>query len=248
MAGKTTYKGLFLPENIDASWLPLLTPVVCNIIKRTEKQIVTKYTEITPLPEQTLRFLQIPAGHIKIIILGQDPYPQPGIATGRAFEVNGLKSWEQSFKNISLKNIVRLIYKTYNKKTLTYSEIKNLIQSHKFNMLPPDRLFSNWEQQGVLLLNTSFTCKTGQPGSHSEIWKPFTLELLGYLAGNAALIWLLWGKHAEEITREIPIQHKIITAHPMMCFNKPGRDNDFLFGKTNPFALTRHLVDWRGNN
>lgn len=248
MPRKTTNKCLFLPENTDVSWKPLLTPEVLKILKKIENQTGSDAGEITPETGFVLRFLQVPAGSIKIIILGQDPYPQPGIATGRAFEVNVLKSWEQSFKNISLKNIVRLIYKTYNKKTLTYSEIKNLIQSHKFNMLPPDRLFSNWEQQGVLLLNTGFTCKTGQPGSHSEIWKPFTLELLGYLAANAALIWLLWGKHAEEITREIPIQHKIITAHPMMCFNKPGRDNDFLFGKTNPFALTRHLVDWRGNN
>lgn len=234
------------PSKIHASWNSFLTPENRQLILDIKKCIRSAALPFTPEPGLVLRFFQVPLAEIKIIILGQDPYPQPDIATGRAFEVNGLKSWLQTYKNISLKNIVRLIYKTYTGETCRYEHIKKQIATGKFNIAPPGKLFENWEKQGVLLLNTSFTCQVGKPGSHAEIWESFTGKLLDFLSAKKNITWFLWGQHAIDATHSIPIEQKIITFHPMMCFDKPGRELDFLYGKTNPFEQTRETINWLG--
>ncbi len=215
---------------------------------------IFKKGNYTPQEDKILRFLTLDLTKCKIVILGQDPYPQNGIATGRAFEVGTLKSWHDKFSNISLKNILRAIYYAYCNDYLKYSEITNkivdtplLFNEERFEILPPNKLFINWEEQGVLLLNTSFTCEIGFPGSHSSIWKVFTLKLLDYISkANANLIWFLWGNHAIEITSSIKIDKMYISMHPMMCYESEGRENDFLFGKTNCFKETRKLIEWKG--
>jgi len=73
--------------------------------------------------------------------ISHDPYPEKGIATGRAFEVGGLKSWEQPFRQVSLKNIIRLIHKSYNNITRyedipSFTEIKKEIKAGRFPILP----------------------------------------------------------------------------------------------------------------
>ena len=70
--------------------------------------------EITPPENLQLRFTSQDLASVKILILGQDPYPQSGVATGRAFEVGTLHSWFDNFRNTSLKNIVRAIYAAKN--------------------------------------------------------------------------------------------------------------------------------------
>ncbi|MFC2137037.1 uracil-DNA glycosylase [Bacteroidota bacterium] len=208
----------------------------------------------TPKKNKILHFLTLDLTKCKIIILGQDPYPQKGIATGRAFEVGNLKSWHEKFSNISLKNIIRAIYYAYYNKYLKYSEIVTMIHDspqlfneNEFAILPPNKLFKNWEQQGVLLLNTSFTCEIGIPGSHGFIWKNFTLKLLEYIAEiNKNLIWFLWGNHAIEITSGIKIKNKYESMHPMMCYEGKDRNNDFLFGKINHFFETKDIINWVG--
>jgi len=167
----------------------------------------------------------------KIIILGQDPYPQPGVATGRAFEVGTLKSWNEPFKNTSLKNILRALYKAYTGEVLKYNELKKKFDN-EFPVLPPGKFFQNWEKQGVLLLNISFTCTPGQPGSQRKNWQEFTHVLLDFITENAKYAtWFLWGNHAREATKNIPLKKSIFTMHPMMCYDLPHRENDFLFGR-----------------
>ena len=72
--------------------------------------------EITPPENLRLRFTNRDLSTVKVLILGQDPYPQSGVATGRAFEVGTLHSWFDNFRNTSLKNIVRAIYAAKNDK------------------------------------------------------------------------------------------------------------------------------------
>ena len=109
--------------------------------------------EITPPENLQLRFTSQDLSSIKILILGQDPYPQSGVATGRAFEVGTLHSWFDNFRNTSLKNIVRAIYAAKNDKILKFSEIQQEIKNGKFNILPPNELFESLEKQGVLLIS-----------------------------------------------------------------------------------------------
>ncbi|MDA3781050.1 MAG: uracil-DNA glycosylase [Bacteroidales bacterium] len=242
------YNNIFvdaIADNIDKSWDAFLSKEVIDILNKNQYKILDSPNGYTPEKEKVLRFLEMPLNKIKVIILGQDPYPQKGVATGRAFEVATLNSWMDKFRNISLKNIVRLIYKTYSGETLKYSEILNK-SIDDFKIASPKEIFESWEEQGVLLLNTSFTCRIGESNSHKEYWKDFTELLLNYIAkNNTEIKWFLWGNNAINIVKDVNIKHKYRTMHPMMCYNKEGRASDFLFGELNPFYETKDIINWR---
>ena len=231
---------------IHSDWNPFLSKETVGLILKIESDISTK--EFTPSYKKVLRFLELPLLSAKVVIVGQDPYPQIGAATGRAFEVGTLKSWNEPFRNVSLKNILRTIYKAYSGEVKKYSELKEKFDN-EFQLLPPNKLFKHWEKQGVLLLNTSFTCEPGIPGSHKKVWSEFSSELLNYInKTNSSITWFLWGNHALEATQNLHIKNKIISQHPMMCYKKEGRDTDFLFGKINCFGQLIREIDWTGYN
>ncbi|MEN8117496.1 MAG: uracil-DNA glycosylase [Bacteroidota bacterium] len=236
---------LFLSElKIHPDWIPFLSKEILELLTQIEKQIVVH--DFTPSAEKVLRFLELPLSEVKVVILGQDPYPQPGVATGRAFEVGTLRSWNEPFKNISLKNILRTLYKAYTGKVIKYNNLKTKFDN-EFPVLSPQKLFKHWEHQGILLLNTSFTCEIGKPGSHKKNWEEFTSRLLTYVTSEFETItWFLWGNHAQEAISEFQIKNKIISQHPMMCYDKPGRETDFLFGNNNCFGQFLQEIDWTG--
>lgn len=233
-----------LSNGLHPGWNSFLTKQTCNQLVEIEAAVLK--TNFTPAAGNVLRFLGNDPAEIKVVILGQDPYPQQGVATGRAFEVATLKSWNEPFRNISLKNIVRLLYKTYRGEAIKYNEIKAQL-GQNFHLLPPDKLFGHWEEQGVLLLNTAFTCKIGEPGSHAHLWNVFTHALLAFLSERFQNIhWFIWGNHAEKAVAGLELKHAHRTMHPMMCFRKAERTTDFLFGKENPFAEMKQQIDWTG--
>lgn len=236
---------LFLGNlNIHSDWFSFLNEDNLSLISDIEKKI--EDTGFTPDSGLVLRFLSQPLKTVKIIILGQDPYPQPGVATGRAFEVGNLKSWNRPFKNISLKNILRALYKAYTGDIIKFSLLKEKFDN-EFPVLPPGKLFSHWEKQGVLLLNTSFTCEPGKPGSHRHLWESFTENLLSFINEQTPeATWFLWGNHAREAVKGINIKNRIETMHPMMCHEGEGRDKDFLYGKINCFESFTGEIDWTG--
>ena len=198
--------------------------------------------EITPPENVQLRFMTRDLSAVKILILGQDPYPQSGVATGRAFEVGTLQSWFDSFRNTSLKNIVRAIYAARNDEILKFNEILSEIKSGNFKILPPNELFAALEAQGVLFLNTAYTCQVGNPGSHIKLWEPFTANLLSFIAKeNPNILWFIWGSFAEKQIQNLSIK-KLVSSHPMICCNKP---KDFLFD-VNMFKQTKELINWTG--
>ncbi len=238
-------KSVFLDKlSVHKDWDSFLTDSIRDLIVRIESEIAVR--EFTPPAGKVLRFLELPLHSVKVIILGQDPYPQQEAATGRAFEVGTLRSWNESFRNISLKNIVRALYKSYTGTVLNYNEIKEKLDN-EFPLLPPGKLFAHWEKQGVLLLNTSFTCIPGNPASHKKIWEGFTFQLLRFISNyQPSVTWFLWGNHAQEATGKLEIKNAVRTWHPMMCFGGPGRENDFLYGTENCFSRFQKEIDWTG--
>ncbi len=233
-------------DHIHDSWKKFLCKENIDLLKQIENSIDLTGEEFTPPTENVLKFLKFPLKEVKVVILGQDPYPQKGVATGRAFEVGTLKSWDDTFNNISLKNIIRAIYHAYKNNFLKYSEIKKEIGLF-FPLKSPNQLFVEWEKQGVLLLNTSFTCAIGKSNSHEKLWKSFTKALLKFIAEeNQDIIWFLWGNNAKSIVLDINIKNKIESMHPMMCYNRPDREEDFLFGKVNAFKETMNFINWLG--
>lgn len=103
---------------------------------------------------------------IKVVIIGQDPYPSRDVATGVAF---GCKEMQPSLA-ILLKELVRSTYYLE-----TESAIEQMYNSHKDTF---DTTLEPWCKQGVLMLNCSLTCEVGRPGTHIALWKKFMSKLL----------------------------------------------------------------------
>lgn len=114
------------------------------------------------------------------------------------------------------------------------------IRNRDFPILLPGKLFKSWEKQGVLLLNTSFTCELGSAGSHKEYWAAFSQSLIRFIATeNKSAKWLLWGAHAKKACEEIPGNRKFESHHPRL--NNLGKGSFFFenhFGKISDINWT----------
>ncbi len=226
-------------SGIDRSWAPFVESEA-GFLEEIGKKIASD--ELCPEPGLILRFARTDLAAAKVVILGQDPYPQKGTATGRAFEVGGLKSFLDPFPQSSLKNILRLIYAAYSGECIGWTGLKEKIKDGSFGILPPDRLFSSWERQGVLLLNSSLSCRAGEPMSHMRLWQPFSERLIRYVTEEKPeLCWFLWGKNAERAAHNVT-GRRYVSRHPMLCGGKS--EDDFL--KNPCFYETKDLVSWTG--
>jgi uracil-DNA glycosylase len=237
---------MLIPQAVHSSWNAFLTDPIIRMLGEIENKLGTN---INPSrPEVILRFMTTDLEQVKIVWLGQDVYPAQGVATGRSFEVGGLTDWNSTFRQVPLKNIVRLIHKTYNeileyKDIKGFKEIQTLINHGSFGILQPNEWFNSLEQQGVLFLNTSLTCEVGRPNSHKEIWEEFSHQVLTFItSARPDLIWFLWGKEA--IANKSSLQSGILmeSRHPMMCSEK--YEDDFL--KSECFKATKHMINWLG--
>lgn len=150
-----------------------------------------KTGEIFPAKEEVFRALELcPIEKVKVVILGQDPYPTPGHAHGLAFSVKSGVPLPWSLKNI-------------------YKEA---------NINKEDGNLENWAKQGVLLLNTILTVEKGKPLSHKNLgWEKYTKNIIEQINRlERPVIFMLWGGNAKKYGKIItnPL-HKVLTAgHP----------------------------------
>lgn len=234
---------------IHDTWKSILDEPVMNMLDNIDNQIGSNFT---PPADKVLRFMSNDIHSWKVVILGQDPYPAPGAANGRAFQPDYLVDWLQTHRHSSLKNILRLLYKTYLQKESTswvsenpsYQDVKTALATGLFPIAQPRQWFDSTESQGVLWLNTSLTCETGNSNSHKEIWEQFSRWVINRLSTfNPNLIWFLWGTEAQSMKAWIRGNPKgYMSRHPMMCSDKYL--NDFMYSKC--FYDTWELIDWLG--
>ncbi len=163
---------------------------------------------------------------VKVVILGQDPYHEPGQAHGLSFSVLDGVALPPSLVNI-------------------YKEIESDlgIKCEKSGNL------TRWAKQGVLLLNTTLTVRKGQANSHSEIgWKIFTHEIIKALSKREKpIVFMLWGSHAQSFAPEIERQHLVLKApHPSPLSSYRGFFGCKHFSKANNFLIENHItpIDW----
>ncbi len=185
--------------------------------------------QILPNTEQRFNALQgtlLP--NVKVVILGQDPYPTPGHAHGLSFSVQpDVKPLPRSLGNI-------------NKELLSDLNIDN---SHSGYLQP-------WAQQGVLLLNTVLSVEAGNAGSHQKRgWESFTDAVIRCVNSQAkASVFILWGKHAQKKIALINQEkhHIIATAHPSPLSARRGFFGSRPFSQANKFLQQqgRSQVDW----
>lgn len=134
--------------------------------------------------------------NLKLVILGQDPYPQSGVATGLAFA------------NYSSINSLSPSLQVIKESIINYEVPHNLIT------FASD--LEEWAEQGVLLLNTALTCEVNKPGSHSLLWRPFICKLIKNICDyNTGIIFLLLGTSVQSFKYCINKTQYIINAnHP----------------------------------
>ena len=167
---------------IHESWNPIRQELYKEPLSTLNSQILPNIS-YQPKSENIFRVFNMPIKDIKVVILGQDPYPKPGDAVGYAFAKPLL------MKNpVSLRNIEQ--------------EVRN---SGQINNSDEIDLFA-WVDQGVFLLNTALTVETGKAGSHLKYWESFTKRVIAYIAKENPCIWVLWGAKAQNFKSLIPNQ------------------------------------------
>ena len=229
--------------NIDESYRDFFNIEKVSNIQNFINNLNFESKEYTPSEEKIFRALEMKGEDIKVCILGKDPYFQKGVATGLAFEVNK-DSWNDESINTSLKNILKLIYKTYTGEIKDINYIRKMIENNKFKILAPNLLFESWMKQGVLLLNSSLTTLVGSAGMHHKFWTPIIKELIEYISSkNNNITYLLWGNDAIIFEKNILNGNIVKHNHPAIV-GKLDNPNDFMNGKS--FEATKNIVNWKG--
>lgn len=217
---------------IEDSWKNLLAtefskPYFRQIVHHLKTEKTQGKTIYPPGPFIFNAFNSTPVEKVKVVILGQDPYHGPGQAHGLCFSVQKGVPPPPSLVNI---------FKELN------SDIGMPIPNHGD--------LSHWARQGVFLLNASLTVRAAEPMSHSRIgWAQFTDTVIQTLsASRENLVFLLWGKFAQEKVRLIDeSRHHILkAAHPSPLSAHNGFFGCRHFSKTNQYLLGRGMegVDW----
>ncbi len=184
------------------------------------------------LPPSATRFQALqatPPDKVKVVILGQDPYPTPGHAHGLAFSVlPEVKPLPRSLKNI-------------------YKELLDDVgvdNQHSGYLQP-------WAEQGVLLLNTVLTVEAGNAGSHQKRgWERLTDRVIDTINGQPQpVVFVLWGGHAQKKAERIDSQRHLViqTAHPSPLSARRGFFGSKPFSKINAFLREhgRDSIDWQ---
>jgi len=176
---------------------------------------------VLPEPKNFFRAFDLcELNKVKVVIIGQDPYHTPGVPNGLAFSVNKNQKLPPS-----LINIFRELESDLG--------VKNYIGD-----------LSAWSRQGVLLLNTCLSVCAGLPASHSNIgWENFTNAAIEEIQKKKNIIFLLWGKHAQQKKAFIQEDNFILeAAHP-----SPLSANNGFFG-CNHFSKTNNLLTSLGSD
>lgn len=173
-------------------------------------------------------FRLTPLSSLKVIILGQDPYPTPGNAMGLAFSVNPGVPVPRSLVNI-------------------YKELSAEFPDFQ---APRHGCLTSWAAQGVLMLNTVLTVEEGKPNSHAgHGWEQFTDEVLARInASTRNNVYILWGNKAKAKCRFVDRSANLVleSAHP-----SPLSASRFFgcghFAKANEYLMScgRAPVNWQ---
>jgi uracil-DNA glycosylase len=214
---------------VHPSWRAPLSEVAKNITAMGEflRQEIGDGRSYLPSGENILRAFQSDFDSVRVLILGQDPYPTPGHAIGLSFAV----SRDTSPLPRSLQNIFRELQSDLNIPTPVHGDL------------------SAWTSQGVLLLNRVLTVRPGNPGSHrGKGWEEVTECAIRALADRESpLVAILWGKDAQTIVPFLGDTPMITSAHPSPMSADRGFFGSKPFSRTNTFLGLQGAcnIDWK---
>ena len=208
-------------DQLHPAWRDLLKGSL-DLLDQIELEL--KETSFLPQHQDVMKCLSFNPSEAKVLILGQDPYPNSDDAMGLAFST----SRRDGKLPASLKNIYREL-------------VDDLEIPH-----PTSGDLSPWCKQGVVLLNRTLTCAEGESNSHRNLgWREFTDQVVSVLA-QQGVVAILWGANAQEVEHHFPKSDCISSVHPSPLSayrgffgSKPfSRANQVLVGKG------RQPIDW----
>ncbi len=211
-----------LDEIVEADWADALRPVAERIAAMGEflRSEVAAGRRYLPSGERVLRAFTQPFGDVRVLIVGQDPYPTPGHAVGLSFSVA---------PNVaplpgSLVNIFR-----------EYSDDLGYPPPATGDLTP-------WTERGVMLLNRVLTVQPGKPASHrGKGWEEVTEQAIRALAARGTpLVAILWGRDARSLRPLLDGVACIESAHP-----SPNSADRGFFG-SRPFNRAGRLLEQQG--
>ena len=218
-----------LANIVEAGWAEALAPVADQITRMGVflREQVAAGNRYLPAGENVLRAFKQPFAGVRVLIVGQDPYPTPGNPVGLSFSVDpGVKRLPGSLVNIFRE----------------YTEDLAFPRPSNGDLTP-------WTEHGALLLNRVLTVEPGKPGSHrGKGWEEVTEQAITALAKrDLPLVAILWGRDARNTAPMLGSVPRIESAHP-----SPMSAHNGFFG-TRPFSRANELlkqqgadpVDWR---
>lgn len=196
---------------------------------------------------------------VRCVILGQDPYPEPGFATGRAFEAGNLASWAELDKMFS-KSVRAYMQQIYAARTgdpsfarsfADWPTVRAEITAPNTSFEAPSAIADRWVKEGVLLLNTALTLSRfqvsvdpHQASGHLPLWQPLMLRTLEILvAQQRPLVILAFGDSAADTLDRAglhPSETLFIERRPHPAFA------DRLFAAPNPFVSANNYLEAKG--
>ncbi|WP_406185680.1 uracil-DNA glycosylase [Streptomyces albidoflavus] len=218
-----------LHELVEAGWAKALEPVAGRVAEMGEFLRAEIGAGRTYLPSgpNVLRAFQQPFDEVRVLIVGQDPYPTPGMPIGLSFAV--------------APEVRRLP-----------PSLVNLFQELQSDLglpQPSNGDLTPWTSQGVLLLNRALTTRPGSPGSHrGKGWEEVTEQAIRALAERGTpLVSILWGSDARSLRPFLSRYPVIESVHPSPRSADRGFFNSRPFSRTNDFLAQQGAapVDWR---
>lgn len=179
-----------------------------------------------PGPDRIFTALEaVPPDAVRVVLLGQDPYPTPGHANGLAFSVTPETPLPRSLRNI-------------------FAELGDDLGG-----TPATGDLSGWARQGVLLLNSALSVMPGQAGVHAKWgWHHLAREAVMRAQEAGPLAFLLWGNHAQNTLADLarPQDLVIATAHPSPLSARRGFFGSRPFSRINAWLADqgRAPIDW----
>lgn len=199
-------------QPVHASWFPILKPLEGEITSAFD--LVSK-GEYIPGIDRILAPLSASIDDVKVVIVGQDPYPNADFADGFAFSVRP----EVSPFPASLVNIFKEL------------------ESDCGAAMPPDGNLERWSRQGVLLINRTLTTIPGESHAHQRSgWMAITEVIIREVASRGA-VGILWGGNAQQMSEYFDSNRVIKSAHPSPLSAYRG-----FFG-SKPFSQCNRILD-----
>ncbi|WP_345507210.1 uracil-DNA glycosylase [Terrabacter aeriphilus] len=211
-----------LADLVHPTWVPALEPVADTITGMGEflREEVAAGRGYLPSGDRVLRAFSLPLPDVRVLVVGQDPYPTPGHPVGLSFSVApDVRPVPRSLQNI-------------------YQELGTDLGLPT----PANGDLTPWFERGVMLLNRVLTVRPGASASHQgKGWETVTAQAISALVDRGGpLVAILWGRQAQSLAPALGEVPRVESAHPSPLSARSG-----FFG-SRPFSRTNDLLAQQG--